>query len=322
MNPAEIRMRADLGSALAELEVEFDRKGTDLWFRCRSGEHPDANPSCAMREEPGQEGHGLVYCHACKWSTDVFGLIMAVKGYPFPDSLRFVERHREQNLVDGEEDESLYGRLLQRSTPAEIELPPGVMEIRPKHSCSRYLLSRGFGWDVVKHFMMLDWRDEGRLFVPIYRGGNLISFVARSYRDQKPKVLTPPGASGARWAMVNYDRLDKTRAEVHLTEGWASCIRVWQAGFTNVVATCGSRLKMEQVLDLAWVERLVFWEEGDHAGVSFFGDVLGWLGRDRTVEVIHLEEGKDPADYDAREIRGFYNQRTIWSTRRRSHGEG
>ena len=322
MKPAEIRERADLGSVLAELEVGFERKGTDLWFRCRSGKHPDASPSCAMREEPGQENHGLVYCHSCKWSTDVFGLVMAVKGYPFPDSMRFVERHLEQNLVDGEEDEALYGRLLQRAAPAEIEQPPGVIRVHPRHSCSRYLFSRGFGWEVVDHFMLLDWRSEERLFVPIHRNGVLISFVARSYRDRKPKVLTPPRASGARWAMVNYDGLDRSLAEVHLTEGWASCARVWQAGFTNVVATCGSRLKLEQVLDLSWVERLVFWREGDHAGVSFFEDVLGWLGRDRAVEVVCMEEGKDPADYDEQEVRGFYNQRTQWSTRRRNNGKG
>ncbi len=315
MNPAGARQAADLGSVLAELKVDFERKGTDLWFRCRSGEHPDANPSCAMREDPGEEAHGLVFCHSCKWSTDVFGLVMAVKGCSFPEALRFVERHREANLVEGEEDPAVYRRLLKRAGPEEVELPRGLRPITfergRRTACAEYLLSRGFGKREVDHFGLADWPGRGRLFVPVTRHGKFISYVARSYVEIKPKVLTPLAASGARWAMVNFDGLDRAKEEVHITEGWASCFRVWQAGFANVVATCGSRLKLEQVLDIAWAERFVLWQEGDRAGAAFFGELLAWLGRGRLVEAVVLPYKTDPADFGTRELLELYEHRII-----------
>lgn len=318
-NPAELRAELDLGSLLEELGVEAEHRSGEHWFRCRSGLHPDRTPSCAIRDEPGMERHGFVYCQSCKWSTDVYGLIMAVRHCSFPAALNFAERHRGQNLLDGaEEDESIYRRLLKPGGPPEIEPPEGLAPIEitsAAGSCYRYLAKRGFSWREVEQFGLRDWQAEGRLFVPVTRRGRLISWVARSYRDGKPKVLTPPGCAGARWAMVNFDGLAwKQGGEVHLTEGWASCFRVWQAGFGEVVATCGSRLKQEQALDLAWTGRIVHWQEGDHAGEAFFVEVLGWLGRGRQVEVVRLPEGTDPADYGVREIRALYEQRTIWST--------
>jgi len=315
VNPAEVRQGTDLGSVMAELKVDFERKGTDLWFRCRSGEHPDGTPSCAMREEPGAEAHGLVFCHSCKWSTDVFGLVMAVKSCPFPEALHFVGRHREANLVEGEEDPAVYRRLLKRAGPGEVELPEGlrsiVFERGRRTECAEYLLSRGFGQREVDHFGLRDWPGRTRLFVPIFRNGMLISYVARTYFGITPKVLTPLAASGARWAMVNHDGLDLRKEEVHITEGWASCFRVWQAGFKNVVATCGSRLKLEQVLDLAWAKQFVLWQEGDRAGEAFFGELLAWLGRGRSVEAVVLPYKTDPADFGTRELLELYEHRII-----------
>jgi len=217
--------------------------------------------------------------------------------------------------VEGEEDPAVYRRLLRRAGPGIIEPPEGLRPIRfergERTACAAYLLSRGFGEREVDRFGLLDWPGKYRIFVPVTRHGLLISYVARSYSNGKPKVLTPLAASGARWAMVNFDGLDRSKKEVHLTEGWASCFRVWQAGFTNVVATCGSRLKLEQVLDLAWAERFVLWQEGDRAGESFFGELLAWLGRERMIEAVVMPTKSDPADKGTRELLWLYEHRII-----------
>jgi DNA primase len=314
VNPGQIRERADLESVMGELGLTFERQRDDLWFRCRSGEHPDNTPSCAITDAQGDERrHGMVYCQSCKWSTDVFGLVMAVKRCPFPEALRFVERHGRQNMVEGEEDPKIYDSLLRPSEPPDAVLPDGLQRIQNGSECYRYLIDRSFSRREIVHFRLMDWRAHGRLFIPCYREGRIISWVARDYLRGKPKVLTPARAAGAKWAMVNRDGLDRRNKEVHVTEGWASCFRVWQAGFTNVVAACGSRLKMEQVFDLAWVERFVMWQEGDFAGEGFTGEILAWLGRGRTFAVVELPRGTDPADHNTRGLHGLYE-------RRRKHG--
>ncbi|RKZ03492.1 hypothetical protein DRQ25_17720, partial [Candidatus Fermentibacteria bacterium] len=109
------------------------------------------------------------------------------------------------------------------------------------------------------------------------------------------------------WAMFGYDFLDRERKIIHLSEGWISAIRIYQAGFSNSIATCGSNLTEEQIFDLHSFRKIVVWQEGDLAGRNYSKQVEGWF-RGKRVIVVRLPEGKDPADFLTLELRKLYNQ--------------
>jgi hypothetical protein len=307
-----VRMSADLEAVLKDLEVEVFSKGKEKIFKCRSGRHPDNNPSASIRVELGSDKHGMVYCHSCQWATDIFGLVQKVKGIHFPEAVSYVERFKVGNIIDGEEDESSYGVLFDPALPEPCSYPKGVYsEIERDSVCFEYLLSRGFGWNEVDHYDLMDWRDDKRLFIPLWRKEVMISWVARSYVDARPKVLTPRRWIGQRWGMVGYDFIDWRHPVIHLSEGWASAFRVRQAGFRNSVALCGSKLRYEQVMDLAQARKFIVWREGDLAGENLLLDVVSWLGRGRDVCFVDMPEKKDPADFGSEELRDLFQRRTF-----------
>jgi len=319
LDPKKVREKADIEAVLQELKMPYERNGADLLFRCQSGKHPDMNPSCTIRSEPGEFKNGFIFCFSCKWSADIFELVQKVKACPFPEALRMVDRHGVERFTEGEEeDPKCYSLLFQQFWPKAIPLPEGVQSISLGSDCYEYLRSRNFGPEQIEAYGLLDWETKGRLFIPLRREGTLIGWVARTYCNGKPKALTPPDTPGQRWGMVGFDLLDRELPAVHLTEGWASCMRVTQAGFLNVLAACGSSLRSEQVFELQWTKRIVLWLEGDIAGRGMLQEVLSWLGRDRFVEYIQLPDRRDPADYSPEGLKQLYNQRARWAPMRRS----
>lgn len=320
-DPKKVRIKADVESVLSELGIRFERNHPDLVIRCPSGAHADRNPSCTVHAVPGEEKNGLIFCFSCKWSADIFDLVERVKNYRFPEAVNLVDRHGIERFVEGEdEDPRCYETLFRHFRPRALALPAGVRSMHLGSECFDYLCSRNFGWRQVEHYNLMDWRCKDRLFVPLLREGRLIGWVARTYRKGRPKALTPPGTPGQRWGFVGFDRLDRDLPAVHLTEGWASCMRVEQAGFQNALAVCGSSLRMEQALELGWAKRLVLWLEGDVAGRGFLNEVLSWLGNDRFIEFVQLPEKKDPADYSPNGLKQLYAQRAVWARPRRSRG--
>jgi len=289
------RARADVPAILAALGV--GAKGSDeLTARCPSGTHKDATPSWSIHNEPGSEKHGLFHCHGCKWSGDVFDLVMHVRRCGFAEAAEFVRAHSTPGAAPGPAVD--YGRPFAKVYPPEIHRPKGLRDVEPGSACAEYLESRGVLPFDVELFGLRDWRWRGRVWVPITRNRVLIAWTARTYRGEEPAKLTPlDGTLGYEWGLFGLDQAVRGVGELHLTEGWTSCIRVRQAGFRNPIAICGSTMSEQQKRDLEWAREITVWREGDVAGAAMDASVRGWLGPGRTVRTVHLPKGKDPADF-------------------------
>lgn len=307
MNLNEIRQRVDVRDVVDRLGMDYRVVGEDVVIRCRSGQHADRNPSMRVNSEGG-ERNGLFYCFSCKWGGDLFDLVQKIRDCDFKSSVDFVKRSVGRRIggFEFDEDAEIYDGTFVAGLQA-VAKPGGVVPVLYGSSCYRYLVSRGVGKREIERFGLLDWRTRERVFVPVIVDGVMVSWVARTYVGSKPKALTPKKSSSKN-NLFGFDLLNKHDKTISIVEGWLSAIRVWQAGFQNVVATCGSKLSMEQAERLSAFDRIIFWKEGDVAGRVFSVDVADWLGRDRKIVIIELPEGTDPADFSTKRLKMFYQK--------------
>lgn len=306
--PREILRHADVQAVLDALKIEHVRRGDELVARCLSGRHDDRHPSWSVHSEPGAENNGLHSCWSCKWAGSLFDLVTKVRGCGFAEALEFVAQRR--STATSRELTRGYDKPFRLHEPPEIRWPRGLKEVEQGSECLLYLAGRDFGMEEVRGHGLMDWRWRGRVFVPVTRRGVLVHWVARSYRGENPRALTPTGEGlGSRWGIFNLDGLDRSQKILHLTEGWADCIRVKQAGFPNPVALCGSSMTEHQAGELTCFSEIVVWQDGDVAGEAMCRSVRGWLGQDRKVEVVSMPIGKDPADFPPDELRTFHRRR-------------
>jgi DNA primase len=315
--PDEVRRLVSMRDVLDALGIEYRVNGDELVARCRSGEHEDKNPSWSMHDEPGEESNGLFHCFSCGWGGDVFRLVEKVKDCRFVEAFDLVAEFLctpvPVDRVSGNYAEVDYRRIFRSYRPTPVRLPPGVRKVLDGSECMRYLLGRGIGTAEIERFGLLDWAWRRRVMVPITREGVLVTWTARSYAGEKPKALHPETEekhTGARWGIFGLDQVAKDYGEVSITEGWASAIRVYQAGFANPVAVCGSKMTEEQAGELRRVARFVtIWQEGDAGGRTLVKSVVAWLGRGTNIEIVRLEKNKDPADCTPEELLNMYENR-------------
>lgn len=300
----KLREQVDVGRVLNAIGLEHDEKRStreEYVARCPSGKHPDKNPSWSIKRVSGPK-NGLHNCFSCHWSGDVYSLIMRVVKCDFLDALDIVKRCAGDPTTDDPDD------LFAPWHPPTIERPEGTRLISRDSDCMRYLESRSIAIQDATRHGLRDWPEMRRVWVPLTKGGRLISWIARAYSDEsKVKALTPKGGShGNRWALFGIDRANREYGTLHLVEGWADAIRLEQAQLPSPVAACGSTVTEEQIGQLQWAKSITVWQDGDLAGRVFFYNVFGWLGNGRAIDTVRLPDGTDPADHTPEELRAMH----------------
>lgn len=302
VDASETRKQIDVSELLSRLGIEYKENGQELLAKCPNKNHEDNNPSWSIHNELGDNSNGLFYCYSCKWSGDVFKLIMEVLGCSFSESLKFVQGKDFGKSDDIESSVNVNTENYRTYWPKPIQIPKGVVEVEYESKCFQYLFSRGIYWDDIQRFGLMDWTWKRRVFVPLHFRGYLISWLARSYNGDDRKVLNMPGRNGIKWAFFGTNFLKKENTTIYLTEGWVDAIRLHQAGFQNVVAVCGSVLSEEKIKQLTWVRDVIYWADGDNPGRKFATEVKNWFSAFADVVVVECDEGKDPADYSIDEL--------------------
>ncbi|MGH9414212.1 MAG: DNA primase [Terriglobales bacterium] len=178
---------------------------------------------------------------------------------------------------------SLTQHLQAQGTEATLALRSGVCQLR-RESAAAAQPSGGARWDDLYD------RFRDRLMFPIAgERGDVIAFGGRALEsnDRVPKYLNSPEHPLYTKGRVLYN-LDRARAAIRelgyaiLVEGYFDCLRVFLAGFENVVASCGTALTPAQVALLGRLNKKV--------AVNFDPDVAGRAAAERSVALL-LEEG-------------------------------
>jgi DNA primase len=143
---------------------------------------------------------------------------------------------------------------------------------------------------------------RSRIMFPIANdAGKVIAFGGRAVGDAMPKYMNSPETPIYSKSNVLY-HLDRAKEELRksdfgiLVEGYMDAIAVARAGFTNVVASCGTSLAEPQIKLLArFTHRVVVNYDPDTAGqVATERSLAQLLEREFDVRVLALPGGADP----------------------------
>jgi DNA primase len=115
---------------------------------------------------------------------------------------------------------------------------------------------------------------RGRIIFPLTGiDGRVLGFGGRTITDREPKYLNTPETSIFHKENFLFG-LNKTRMEIKtsgvvIVEGYMDAIGAYQAGVTNIVATCGTALTMPHLKIISrYTKDLVFCFDSDSAGIN------------------------------------------------------
>lgn len=147
-------------------------------------------------------------------------------------------------------------------------------------------------------------RFRNRVIFPVFNyKGKVIGFGGRVLDDSKPKYLNSPETlvfnKGINLYGLNFALKNKINDMFIMVEGYMDCISLHQAGITNVVASLGTALTINQAKLLKrYANKVIISYDADLAGqtATIRGlKILKSVGFD--VRVLIVPQGKDPDEY-------------------------
>ena len=161
-------------------------------------------------------------------------------------------------------------------------------------------------------------RFRNRLIFPIQNeSGKIIAFGGRALDpDERAKYLNSPETKIYKKSNVlyNLNRAKETAMKqdrIVLVEGYMDVIGAWQAGVTEVVATCGTALTTEQIRAMK--------RHSQNLHLNFDPDAAGSNAAERSIKllldenvrvrIVELEGGLDPDEYCAKHGAAAYQRR-------------
>jgi DNA primase len=179
-----------------------------------------------------------------------------------------------------------------------------------------YLKERGLEKETVE-FFGVGYCNKGimkeRVAIPIHNSsGELVAYTGRWAANptdkETPKYKLPAGfLKSLEVFNLHMAKYEAGKQGLILVEGLFDCMKVWQAGFRNVVALIGSSLSEEQeklIVDAVGLQGKVFLMfDEDEAGWGCRTDVLERLSKRVYVKTVELgEEGLQPDKLSKEEI--------------------
>lgn len=180
-----------------------------------------------------------------------------------------------------------------------------------------YLKNRGLNQETIEYFgagFCTKGLMKDRIAIPVQNEtGELVAYIGRWAGNGDPpegegKYKIPPNFHKS-LVVFNLHRARELAKEkgLILVEGFFGCMKVWQAGFKNVVALMGSSLSEEQEILIADAVgsqgKVVLMFDGDKAGHECKDDVLSRLITKVYVKVVNLPEGSQPDNLSNEEIK-------------------
>ena len=147
-------------------------------------------------------------------------------------------------------------------------------------------------------------RFRNRIMFPVfdYRG-KVIGFGGRVLDDSKPKYLNSPETplfhKGLHLYGLNFVIKNNKFRTIIIVEGYMDCISLHQYGFSNVVASLGTALTINQAKLLKkYVDTVIISYDADAAGQSATLRGLETLKNEGfNLRVLIVPKGKDPDEY-------------------------
>ncbi len=248
-------------------------------------------------------------------------------------------RERERLLAVNEAARDYYQQLLLREPEGE----PGRQYLKGRgfdsalarayglgyapdrwEGLARHLSEQGLDPEAARTLGLVRPGREGRGDYDLFRGrlifpilgltGQVAAFGARTLGEAQPKYINSPESpvyhkGGVLYGLYQAREGIRRQGEVILVEGYFDLLALHRAGFTHVVATCGTALTEEQVgLLKRYARKVLLLFDQDAAGRKATWRALDLLlPTGLPAAVVGLDPGEDPDSFLAR--RGVENFR-------------
>lgn len=245
----------------------------------------------------------LCYSAACAARGTALQLIQQVEGVSEDDARRVIGNQLPAIL------EQVRDQLHRKDTVAPQRGATSILSwarVQELRSERYWMDPRPKGRGLEKRtceFFNLGYDDEYQnALIPYQDYQGPVCFIRRRTIDGASRWLFPRGFDRKN-AIFNLQAVT-SEEEVVVTEGAVDAMRVWEAGWPNVVATLGAQVSQEQVSLLAHLRIVTFFDR-DHAGVQATLQVLERCPR--VTRVCRYPAGtsaKDPDELTNEEILG------------------
>lgn len=231
------------------------------------------------------EGKGLFHCFVCGVGGDVVVLLAKLDGISNIEAARILMAQYGVNA--GARFDAVWNEVKrwEPTTPLPtIELPASTV-------LNGY---RGYSQEAIAHFGLR--LVPNGVLIPFLDWGRPVGYAIRQVNRQ-PKYLNSEGFRKSDFLYglsENMNAIIMQRVMI-VCEGQFSAIRVWDAGYRNVVATMGASLSPAQAhLAEHCANKLIILYDGDEAGISGANKVREVYSSIFNIEIKHLKPGEDP----------------------------
>lgn len=296
---------------LLGIRAKRDRQNGRLWKAlCPNPDHDDHDPSWSVVDD-GSPRHGSHWCHACGFGGGPWELAAAVRGVSIEEAGAWVWTF----VVGGQERDAALDdvptirvalpsppRVLEMVIPNGVRIPsvdgsewhPRAIEYLDRRRIAEWQRTR---WHIGYSTL---GRCAWRVFVPVYTGGLLLSYVARAFiEDGRARYdagrRTDPGCrpDAALFGEPGFD-LDVRVATV--TEGVFKALAMERAGAPNPCAVLGANnLGADKIALLAQFDALLIATDPDKAGRECAERISDLVSRYAEPVRVKLEVSPDDA---------------------------
>lgn len=186
-----------------------------------------------------------------------------------------------------------------------------LQDINPAHP---YVRSRGIKEETAKVFGVGFFPGRGsmsgRVVIPINNErGELVAYAGRSIDTIEPKYKLPAGFQKSAVLfnlnhVLAHARESKSKNDVVIVvEGFFDCMKVFQAGFPNVVALMGASMSEMQETFVCQFARVLLFLDGDDAGRTGAIAIAPRLVHRTFVKTVDLPDGKQPDQLSSDELK-------------------
>lgn len=329
----ELRAKLDFEQVLRHYGVEVKRKGNQHHGYCPLPNHNGKrnSPSFSANLEKG-----IFQCFGCGAKGNVLDFAVLMQNVDPKDGTalhKVAGELQKRFCLERGASTGAKPPAKKQETPKPVSDLPVVVneplnfELKGLDLEHSYLKSRGFTLETIKHFGV-GFCSRGllkdRVAIPLHdHDGKLVGYAGRVVNDTAINEDNPryrfPGTrerDGILFEfrktlfLYNSFRLKAPVDDLIVVEGFTSVWWLNQNGLSHMVATMGSDCSPKQgELIVSMVKpggRVWIAPDGDKAGERFALSLLGQVSPHRFVRWVKLDDGKQPTDLSAQQLKTFF----------------
>lgn len=222
-----------ISSVIQELGIDLIGE-TDAVFLCLCPFHRNTDtPSFAVNKENGTY---ICFSPACDVHGNLLSLISKITKLGFYPAKRMIDRYRDTNANLAYAVQDIFDKK-QELAPFDINIINRMADSFWNSPAHNYMRNRGFNDETLAHFQIGYSINKGLVAVPVHDWNGIpVGVIGRTIegkRFENSKELP------TRKTLFNANRAKKHGEKVIVVEASFDAMLIHQAGFPNVVATCG-----------------------------------------------------------------------------------